>query len=311
MFTIIWGVTMYRSIEFFQFQQMFSTNQKCWKYLVKRRWPKGYQCPRCHHSHYYFHSQRSLFECKKCRYQVSVTANTIFHKTRTPLKKWFWAIYLIVHQKNGISTRQLQKFLNIKTYKTVWVMVHKIRKAMASRDAQYKLSGLIEFDDTFFGGKKHPGKRGRGSENKSAVLTGIEVPDNKRPRFATLQSVPDLQSEQIKKLLKKKVKDLSILKTDKYKSFLFIPDIGYYHYPKKLETAKDISTHLPWVHTLVGNVKNAIRATFHGVSAKHLQRYLDEYSYRFNRRFNEPQLFDRLLYACVLTNTITFSELRQ
>jgi transposase-like protein len=302
---------MYKSIDFFQFQRMFSSDRKCWNYLVKRRWPAGYQCPRCGHNRYYYHPQRGLFECKDCRYQSSVTANTVFHKTRTPLTKWFWAIYLIVHQKNGISTLQLQKYLGIKTYKTVWVMVHKIRKAMAARDSRYQLCGLIELDDSYFGGSQHTGKRGRGSENKSPVLVAVEVPDNKHPRYASFTPLPNLESDQIEKALKNKIKDLSTLKTDAYKSFLFIPKKGYYHYPKVMNDTQKIANHLPWVHILVGNVKNAIRATFHGVSAKHLSRYLGEYSYRFNRRFFEPQLFDRLLNACVLTQTITFSELRQ
>ena len=311
MFTIYRGAFMYKSIDFFQFQKMFSTNRKCWKYLVKRRWPNGYQCPRCLHNIHYFHPQRGLFECKKCRYQVSVTANTIFHKTRTPLKKWFWAIYLVAQNKNGISTLQLQKFLEIKTYKTVWTMVHKIRKAMACRDTGYQLSGLIELDDSYFGGKKHKGKPGRGSENKKPVVVAVEVPDNKRPRYGSLQEIPSLESKHIKSLLKNKVKELSVLKTDAYKSFLFIPSIGYFHHPKKMDHTEKIEKHLPWVHTMVGNVKNAIRSTFHGVSAKHLHRYLDEFNYRFNRRFKENLIFDRLLYACVLTNTITFSELKQ
>jgi len=302
---------MYQSIDFFGFQKMFATDQKCWKYLVKRRWPDGYLCPRCAHDRYYFHAQRALFECRACRYQTSVTANTIFHKTRTPLRKWFWAIYLMVQHKNGISTMQLKKFLAIASYKTIWVMVHKIRKAMASREATYQLCGLIELDDSYFGGKKHAGKVGRGSENKSPVLAAIEVPDNKRPRYAWFGQIPSLAGKNIETVIRQKVKEFSVLKTDRYKGFLFIPHKGYYHYPKTMTGKEQIADHLPWVHILVGNVKNAIRATFHGVSAKHLQRYLSEYSYRFNRRYFESQLFDRLLYACLLTQTITFSELRQ
>ena len=302
---------MYQSINFFEFQNMFATDQKCWNYLVKRRWPSGYQCPRCAHDRYYFHPRRGLFECKACRYQSSVTANTIFHKTRTSLKKWFWAIYLMVHQKNGISTLQLQKFLGINTYKTMWVMVHKIRQAMAAQDAAYQLCGLIELDESYFGGKGYTGKRGRGSGNKSPVLVAVEVPDNKHPGHAWLGQVPHLESAQIRRVIKKKIKEYSILKTDAYKGFRFIPEEKYYHYPKGMIDKEKIANHLPWVHILVGNVKNAIRATFHGVSAKHLQRYLGEYSYRFNRRYFEPQLFDRLLNACVITQTITFSELKQ
>ncbi len=300
---------MYNSIGFLEFQKKFSTDRKCWKYLVKKRWPKGFKCSRCGCSHYYFHRTRHLFECKQCRYQVSVIANTVFHKTRTPLRKWFWAIYLIVNHKKGLSTLQLKKLLALGSYKTAWGMVHKIRKAMADRDASYRLSGLLELDDTYFGGKKHPGKRGRGSKNKSPVLAAVEVPDNKKPRFAVLQVVKNLTFEEVESHLKNKVKKLSILKTDAYKSFYSLNEKGYYHYPKVMSDEQKIRTHLPWIHTIVANAKNAIRATFHGVSSKHLQRYLDEFNYRFNRRFWEPQLFDRLLYACILTNTITFSEL--
>lgn len=302
---------MYNSIGFFEFQKKFSTEKKCWNYLVKRRWPSGYQCPRCGHAKYYFHKKRKLFECKSCRYQASVTANTIFHKTRTPLHKWFWAIYLIVNHKKGISSLQLQKTLALGSYKTAWSMTHKIRKAMASRDASYQLGGLLEIDDTYFGGRKHPGKRGRGSENKSPVLAAVEVPENKKPRFAFLQSVKNLTAKEVENCLRKKVYQLSVLKTDAHKSFLALPEKGYYHYPKVMDHTEKIKKHLPWVHTIIANAKNAIRATFHGVSAKHLQRYLDEFNYRFNRRYWEPQLFDRLLTACLISNTITYSELME
>ena len=318
MFTILGGDIMYKNIGFFKFQKMFSTEKKCWNYLVRKHWPNGYQCPRCGHNKYYFHKKRQLFECKACRYQASVTANTIFHKTRTPLYKWFWAIYLVVNHKKGISTLQLMKTLDIGSYKTAWLMTHKIRKAMASREASYRLGGLMEIDDTYFGGKKHPGKRGRGSENKAPVLAAVEVPDNQKPRFAFLQVVKDLTAKEVENCLTRKVHQLSILKTDAHKSFFALPEKGYYHYPKVMNNTEKIQKHLPWVHTVIANAKNAIRATFHGVSAKHLRRmppfgkrYLDEFNFRFNRRFWEPQLFDRLLNACLITNTITFSELRE
>lgn len=305
------GGIMYKNIGFFEFQKMFSTDHKCWNYLVKKQWPRGYKCPKCGYHHSYFQQKRKLFECKKCRYQASVTANTIFHKTRTPLKKWFWAIYLIVNHKKGISSLQLMKTLHLGSYKTAWSMTHKIRKAMACRDASYRLGGLLEIDDTYFGGKRHPGKRGRGSENKTPVLGAVEVPANKKPRYAFLHVVKDLTAKEIENYLTKKVYQLSTLKTDAYKGFQALPEKGYRHYPKVMDSSQKIQKHLPWIHTVIANAKNAIRATFHGVSAKHLQRYLDEFNYRFNRRFWEPQMFDRLLEACLITNTITLSELRE
>jgi transposase-like protein len=309
-FTIFEVNTMYQNISFLEFQQRFNSEEKCWNYLVNKRWPNGFICPVCRDNLYYFIQDRKLFQCQNCHFQASVTANTIFHKTRTPLQKWFWAIYLVAQQKKGISATQLKKFLSFGSYKTAWAMIHKIRKAMATRDASYQLSGLMELDDTYVGSKRKTGKRGRGASNKTIVLAGIEVPDNKKPKFAMLEAVKNLNAEELKPRFKKRVKELSIIKTDGYSSFSFIPQKGYYHFPKVLKKTEIIQEHLPWVHILIANFKNTIRSTFHGVSSKYLQRYLDEFTYRFNRRFWEPQLFDRLLFACTLCKKISLAELR-
>ena len=124
-------------------------------------WPEGFKCPRCGQTDAYFYSNRHLYQYKSCGYQASLTSGTVFHKTRTPLTKWFWLIWLMGRQKSGISMLSMQRMLEIKTYKTVWTMGHKIRKALADRDAHYKLAGLIEMDDTYFGAPK-PGKHAAG-----------------------------------------------------------------------------------------------------------------------------------------------------
>jgi transposase-like protein len=138
-----------------EFQKRFFTEQACHEHLYQIRWPSGYKCPRCGHEEYSYHGVRQLYQCKGCKYQVSLTAGTVFHKTRTPLQKWFWMIFLMGRQKSGISMMSLQRMLGIKSYKTVWMMGHKIRHAMAHRDSHYKLGGLIEIDDTYIGSKKH------------------------------------------------------------------------------------------------------------------------------------------------------------
>jgi transposase-like protein len=301
---------MYRQINFFQFQKMFSTELKCWKYLVKKRWPHGFICPRCGRQRAYYLAHRNLFQCQGCHYQTSVTANTIFHKTRTPLKKWFWAIYLVATHKNGIAARHIHRQLNIR-FKTAWTMVHKIRQAMKKGNEQYLLKGLIEMDDSYFGGRAVSGKVGRGSGHKRIVLTAVEVPDNKKPRFAALKTLQDLSAKELESCLHKLVDPHQIVKTDGYSSYKILPNIGHFHYPKVLKEKSIIQEHLPWVHILISNVKNALRATFHGVSAKHLQRYLDEFTYRFNRRFSDSNIFDQLLTTCVYSKTITFAELRE
>jgi transposase-like protein len=301
---------MYQNLSFLTFQNLFHSEQRCWDYLVEKRWPRGFVCPSCSHTHFYFIGQRYLFQCQKCRTQVSVTAGTIFHKTRTPLRKWFWAIFLASQHKKGISALQLQKFLELKSYKTAWTMLHKIRQAMARQNESHQLVGLIELDDFYVGSKSTGGKRGRGSDHKKPLLAAIEVVNNKNPRFAILEIVPNLEKENIEPLLEKRIKKKSILKTDAYSSFRSLPRQGYYHFPKVLNRTEKVAEHLPWVHILISNFKNTLRGIFHGVSFKYIQRYLNEYIYRFNQRFRESQLFDRLLLDCLNCKKISLAELR-
>ena len=301
---------MYQNLTFFEFQDIFHSEQSCWDYLVQKRWPHGFICPCCSHTQYYFVHKRSLFQCQRCRVQISVTANTIFHKTRTALRKWFWAIFLASQHKKGISALQLQKFLEVKSYKTAWTMLHKIRQAMAKQSESWQLLGLIELDDFYIGSKSTGGKRGRGSEHKKPLLAAIEVVSNKKPRFAMLEMVPNLEKETIEPLLDKRIQKKSTLKTDAYTSFRFLPTDGYYHFPKVLNTTEKVAEHLPWVHILISNFKNTMRGIFHGVSSKYIQRYLNEFIYRFNQRFWESQLFDRLLLDCLNCKKISLAELR-
>lgn len=131
-------------LDLLEFHKKFRSEKACLKHLFQLRWPQGFRCPRCQHDRAYFHSTRHLYECQACSYQASLTAGTIFHKTRTPLRKWFWMIFLMGRQKSGASMLSLQRLLKIRAYKTVWIMGHKIRKAMADRDAAYQLAGLLE-----------------------------------------------------------------------------------------------------------------------------------------------------------------------
>ena len=170
---------MYQDIDFFQFQKRFMTENRCNKYLLAKRWKDAFICPNCKHTEGYFIQTRCLYQCKSCKHQVSVTAGTIFHKTRTPLRKWFWVIYLITQSKHSYSVSGLQRLLKIKSYNTVWSMAQKIRKAMADRDAKYKLVGIVEMDDSYFGKLRATGKSGRGADKKSKVIVSVQLtPDN-------------------------------------------------------------------------------------------------------------------------------------
>lgn len=301
---------MYQSIDFFQFQKRFATEKRCINYLIKQRWPNGFICPKCHHDQGYFIQTRILYQCKSCHYQVSATAGTIFHKTRTPLRKWFWMIYLLSQNKSGYSVNGLQKFLNIHLYKTAWMMAQKIRKALADRDARYKLAGIIEMDDSYFGERKAPGKRGRGADKKAKVIISVTLDDKEeKPIFASMNVVPKVDREQIAKTTKEKIKLGSTVKTDAWPAYNIIKEQGFEHVKITLGNLANASEFLPWVHILISNCKAILKGTHHGVSRKHLHRYLSEFCYRFNRRFWQKEIFERMITACLSTNTITLHEL--
>ena len=295
-------------INLIEFQTEFSKEESCREHLFKLRWPDGYRCPRCGNEQYYFIKSRRLYQCQSCRFQVSLTSGTVFHKTRTSLLKWFWMIYLMAHQKSGISMMSLQRMLEIKSYKTIWIMGHKIRHAMAHRDSYYKLAGLVEMDDTYIGSKKS-GKQGRGAAGKAKVIVAVENKETKAG-FVKMELVDNLGKEMISKSFDTHLKEDVILRTDGWRPYRILKTKQRSHETLVVGSGKNASKLLPWVHTIISNIKNNLRGTYHGVNKKHLNRYLAEFCYRFNRRFWEKQMFDRLLNACLNCNTITFDELR-
>jgi transposase-like protein len=218
-------------------------------------------------------------------------------------------IFLITHHKTGISTAELQRFVGIKRYQTCWTIAQKIRKAMADRNAKYKLEGFIETDDTVFGAKNVAGKRGRGADKKSNVIVSVVVNELEKPVFANMTVVENLKKDTVKDVLDKQIKTGQHVKTDGFKSYNGVKELGHKHHVIVIGNPKDASKLLPWVHVIIGNVKGSIRGVHHGVSPKYLKWYLAQYSYLFNRRFWFQQLFDRLLTACINSKTITFAEL--
>lgn len=303
------------------FQKEFSTDQACARHLMSLRWPDGFMCPRCGNHDHWLISTRNLLTCKGCRHQTSLTAGTIFHKTRTPLVKWYWLIYHMAMAKVGVSVAQIQRMLEIKEYKTAWLMAHKIRKAMADRDSQYSLAGLVEMDETFIG---PPGTtRGRGSERKVTVLCAVSLYQDKkgreRPGFAHMSVVGDASAKTVARFLERLGYDSSsgegkklieAIRSDGWRSYGAVAKEHHLeHVRVVLKTPKDAGRLLPFVHHLISNAKSVIGGTHRGVSSKHLQGYLNEVCYRFNRRFWERELLDRLVTACTATGTVTYDNL--
>src|SRR5512139_585351 len=313
--------TRYMERSLLEFQREFSTEEACARHLREIRWPNGFKCPRCGDDKAWFIRTRNILDCKGCRAKVSLTAGTIFHRTRTPLVKWYWLIYHMAMDKVGVSISEMQRILAIRDYKTAWLMAHKVRKAMADRDAQYGLAGLIELDDSFFGPKGS--KRGRGSERKSTVVCAVSFYRDRygreRPGFAHMQVVDTASAKAIEGFLDRlgcgvTTPDgrqlLEAIRSDGWKSYGKVAaDKAVTHYKVVLRDPKTAGKLLPWVHRVISNAKAVIRGAHRGVSEKHLQSYLSEVCYRFNRRFWERELFDRLVQACVSTETITYARL--
>ena len=247
-----------------------------------------------------------MYECKACRYQSTVTAGTVMHRTGKELVKWFPAIYLVSHDKRGISASGLSREIKV-TYKTAWLMLHKIRQAMRKRDAGFVLAGLVEMDDSFFGAPTEGGKRGRGT-TKTKVMAGLSLNKQGHPLYIKMEVVPDLKTKTAAGFAQGRVKPGSVISSDAYHSYRKLSDFGFIH-EYQVYSKEENPDHLKWLHTAIPNAKAFIGGTFHGPDSRHLQSYLDEFCYRFNRRKFKGEWFSRLLKLCSSTGTITYSEL--
>lgn len=311
-----------------EFMERFSTEEVCEKELLRLKWPDGFTCPRCGHRHFYAVSGRNypLYQCASCRHQTTSLAGTVFEKTHVPLAKWFSAIYQITKCKTGYSCKQLSDEIGV-SIPTAWLMLHKLRSAMAEGDSRYMLSGTVSVDESFIGASAGDGdertvKRGRGTA-KNKVLGAVQTARTKTPAkrkgcrsrrkntvthpvYIKLAAMEQLNRKTVHGKINEWIRKGSTVRTDKLNIYMELD--GYTHIAEKSD-AKGNPEHLMWYHTLIGNLQNLIVGTHHGVSVKHLQRYLDEFSYRFNRRHLRSGIFDRLIKLCARIKTTTLAEL--
>ena len=285
------------AIDLLEWQKRFGTEKACGETLASQRWPEGFRCPRCGHDHGYAISTRQSYECSSCHYQASLTAGTLFHSTNLPLAKWFWAIYLMASDKGGISALRLAKQIGV-SWITAHRMLRKIRIAMGHRDSVYRLHDLVEIDDALVGGRR-PGKRGRGAAGKVPVLVAVENRGS-GAGFIAMQQVPAVTRETVAGFVKGHLPPSQWVRSDKLAALGAIGKTQ--HHAARVTPPDKAGEWLPWVHVAIGNLKAFLLGTYHGVSSKHLQEYLNEFCYRFNRRAWEPELPLRLLNAC-LTHT--------
>jgi len=285
-----------------EFEEWFATEQACREYFRKLRWPNGFSCPRCGAEEAWF-SDRDLYVCKHCRHQTSVLAGTIFQDTKKPLRLWFRAIWHITNQKYGANALGLQRVLGLGSYHTAWRWLHKLRRAMV-RPGQDKLSGTIEVDESYVGGKES-GNPGRGSENKELVFIAAQE-DGEGIGRIRLRRIEDATAESLEQAVKQTIEPDSVVRTDGWPSYNGLTEIGYRH--MAVRSGGEVGeAALPRPSQIASLLKRWLLGTYQGaVRASHLEYYLDEYTFRFNRRASRfrGKLFYRLLQQAASVNPV-------
>ena len=273
-----------------EFQRRFSTDEACELYLAECRWPDGFRCPRCGNEKAWALPARRLRECTACHYQASTTAGTILHRTRTPLLVWFWAAFLMIIDKRGVSALGIQRQLGIARYETAWMILHKLRRATVNLE-RTRLTGEVEVDETWVGGYQ-PGGEGRTRKGRRAALVvmALEV-GNGYPERLRARLVPDDTSASLVGFVKDVVEPGSVIITDGFQSYRALAAAGYTH-RRIVEGSGDAFTNpVPHLHQAIGNLKAWLNGTHRGVTRRHLAVYLDEFVFRHNRRLNLAAAF--------------------
>lgn len=292
-----------------EFEARFPDDEACARWLMAKRWPGGFRCPACGHDRAWELSRGLLVrQCTACERQVSVTAGTVLHGSHLPLKTWFLAAWLVATHRNGISARQLWLQLGLGSYKTAWLLLQKLRRAMVDPD-RAPLAGLIEVDETTipFRTKDEPivAKPGRADEGRLLVAGAVEI-RGKAPGRVRLTLIGDYAATTLGGFIAANVAKGSTVVSDGWSGYAKLKDVK--HDPKVIG-AMAAHVVLPWIHRVFANAKRWALGVYHGLRRKHLQRYLDEFVFRFNRRHSPSAAFDRLLGLSLTLQPATYQML--
>ena len=294
------------------FLERFGTDGQCRDHLIRARWPDGFCCAACGHGRCHALRARLALECAACGKQHSYMAGTIFEQTKTGLSRWFLAIWLVSSSKGGISAMELQRQMGFGSYQTAWSWLHKIRRAMVA-PGRAPLAGRVEADETYLGAAK-PGRGGRGAAGKVKVAGAVESGRGKargrRLGRLRMAAVADASAKSLLGFLGRNVAEPATIATDGWSGYARLAAAGYAHEPINLSRSwGDAVLRLPGIHLVFGLAKRWLLGTHHGaVSTKHLQAYLDEYVFRFNRRTAKSiaHRFARLVDHAVLTPPVPY-----
>ena len=278
---------------FYQFQRQFPDDESCLAHIMKQRYGgTELDCPKCgEFGKFYRMTKERGYVCQHCGHHLHPTAGTFMHRTRLPLHKWFFAMYLFSTSRHGIAAKELQRQLGV-SYPTAWRMAHEIRKHMADTDGEWPLGGEIEADETYVGGRKSGGKRGRGAPGKTVVFGMLE-----RGGDVMAKVVPDVRKRTLLPLIWNNVERGSTVHTDELRSYRDVRRIGYRHETVNHGAGEYVrgKSHVNSIEGFWSRLKLSIRGTHVHVSAKHLSKYVKEFEYRYNRRNRPETMFSDLV----------------
>ena len=293
-----------------EFVKMFPDDATCAAFLALLRWPEGFVCPACKITTTPWNESRGRLACPICRHQTSVSTGTIFDKTRTPLMTWFEAAWHVSSAKNGMSAKTLERTIGT-SYQVAWMMLQRFRVAMVNADRN-QLSGDVEVDETFVGYKEHGGKRGRGT-NKSIVVIAVEIRQPKGFGRVRMRHIPDASGESLLPFVHEVVAPGSVVRTDGWSGYNGLTDYGYTRDILVQSSSGDPAhVSMPGVHRVASLLKRWLLGTHQGsVLSHHLQSYLEEFTFRFNRRTSRSRglVFRRLLEQAVITGPVTQTDI--
>ena len=310
---INFGQTKAEEMKLIDYISKFPDEESCKTKLREYRERHGVVCPRCGSIQHYWKRDKECFECKSCHYRQSLKANTVMQGSQLPVRYWFIAMHLLTSTKKSISASELQRQLGHKNYTPIWAMHHKLRAAMGTRDSRYEVSGMVEVDEGFFstgvpeGDKDKPLKRGKGSQKKTKVLvmaqTGAGMPTKKSDKptsvkYIKMIVIDNLKSETVDGKVRLNVDPASTLISDDSKSYTNFCKLVKEHIHQVI-SPKEVGKVLPWVHIAISNAKRLLLDIYHDIRPEYLQNYLNEFCWKFNRRFFGDALFDRLMLAAV------------
>ena len=305
-----------RGLSLARFLELYGTEQQCEQALIDARWPHGWRCPHCNGSRSVAVNNakgRKRWECLLCGYQCTSIVGTVMQHTRLPLKSWFLAMYLLTQHKNSISALSLKRQIGV-SYKSAWLLKHKLMQSMLERDERYRLQQRVEIDDAYLGGEREGSiNGGRKAANKTAFIAAVQTLPDGRPMFMRLTPVQDFTNQELEQWSRRYLEPGCVVVSDGTMAFRRVTQAQAVHERHVTGSGRKgaRTPELHWVNTLLGNLKTSMAGTYHAFKhGKYARRYLAEFSYRFNRRFNLQVMVSRLLDALAQTGPRPLRVLR-